>query len=215
MEPCLIGKVRDEFGWMSNMSPHPITHEGIVYPRAEHLFQCMRYFVPEELARKMLRSDVRADQVEFDFFRLASEIQEAIRAEKNPMKAKMIAKGGKNLPYMTVKPLSEQDIRNMKMILRLKLGQHSVLRDKLLATGLRPIIEDCTRRQRGSALFWGAARQDDDTWKGENWLGRLWMQERFRLANDVFRKKAEGPGIADALKEFQANPGPEDPLPGA
>jgi predicted NAD-dependent protein-ADP-ribosyltransferase YbiA (DUF1768 family) len=200
---------------MSNMSPHPITHEGIVYPRAEHLFQCMRYFVPEELARKMLRSDVQADQVEFDFFRLASEIQEAIRAEKNPMKAKMIAKSGKNLPYMTVRPLGEQDLRNMKVILRLKLDQHPTLQAKLQATGSRPIIEDCTRRARGSGMFWGAARQEDGTWVGENWLGRLWMQERYSLLNGVFRKKAEEPGIADALKEFQANLNPEDPLPGA
>jgi hypothetical protein len=116
---------------------------------------------------------------------------------------------------MTVRPLGEQDLRNMKVILRLKLDQHPTLQAKLQATGSRPIIEDCTRRARGSGMFWGAARQEDGTWVGENWLGRLWMQERYSLLNGVFRKKAEEPGIADALKEFQANLNPEDPLPGA
>jgi len=201
--PCLIGKVRDEFGWMSNMSPHAITHEGLVYPRAEQLFQCMRYFVPEELGLKMVRSDVQASQEERDFFCRASDVQKAVRAEKNPMKAKMIAKNGGNTPFMTVKPLSEKDLQNMRQILRMKLEQHPVLREKLIATGGRPIIEDCTRRARGSGVFWGAAKTATGEWVGENWLGRLWMQERFRVVNDHFKRQAESRTLVDALDEFR------------
>lgn len=55
-------KVRDPFGWMSNMSPHPINS----YRTAEALFQALRF------------ND--------------AEIINLIKAEKSPMGAKMVAK---------------------------------------------------------------------------------------------------------------------------
>lgn len=55
-------KVKDAYGWMSNMSPHAI--DG--YPTAEHLFQCLRF----------------GDNA----------IRDEIIACKSPMGAKMIAK---------------------------------------------------------------------------------------------------------------------------
>ncbi len=48
----------------------------------------------------------------------------------------------------------------MKVCLKLKLEQHPELRDRLLATGDDEIIEDCSKRKRGSGLFWGAALED-------------------------------------------------------
>lgn len=36
--------------------------------------------------------------------------------------------------------------------------------------------------QGGSGLFWGAARGEDGTWHGDNWLGLLWMERRCELA---------------------------------
>ena len=81
---------------------------------------------------------------------------------------------------MTVAQLSKQDLANMRFVLELKLEQHSELKEQLLATGWKPLIEDCTRRQRGSGLFWGAALIDGE-WQGKDMLGRIWMDLRFSL----------------------------------
>jgi len=145
----LIRKVKDEYGWLGNMSPHPVSHVGKTYRTAEALFQSLRFN---------------------DY-----EIIEAIRDQKSPMAAKMKAK--KHRDRMVVVPLSEADLENMRLVLRLKLLQHPKLRTLLLATGDQEIIEDCTKRPRGSGLFWGAANRDGQ-WVGENWLGRLWMELR-------------------------------------
>jgi predicted NAD-dependent protein-ADP-ribosyltransferase YbiA (DUF1768 family) len=60
----------------------------------------------------------------------------------------------------------------MEALLRLKLAQHSWVRERLLATGDAEIIEDSPKDS-----FWG--RGPD--WKGKNHLGRLWMKLRAEL----------------------------------
>ncbi len=151
----LIKKVKEEFGWLGNMSPYSVEFEGKTYRTTEALFQALR----------------------FD----DDEIIEAIREQKSPMAAKMIAK--KHRDRMVVTPLSTADLDNMRLVLRLKLEQHPRLRTALLATGTEEIVEDCTKRPRGSGLFWGAALRDG-AWVGENWLGRLWMELRDELKDD-------------------------------
>ena len=150
----IINKVREEWGALGNMSKHPVTFEGIEYPRSEHLFQALRLSCPE--------------------------LREEIRVINNPMAAKMRAKAliKAHPEKVAVDPLSQEDIENMKFVLQLKLEQNVEVRDLLLLTGKKQIVEDCTRRQRGSGLFWGSALQDDGTWQGQNWLGHLWMQIR-------------------------------------
>ena len=145
----LIRKVKEEFGWLGNMSPFPIEHEGKTYRTTEALFQALRF------------ND--------------NEIIESIREQKSPMSAKMKAK--KNKDRMMVEPLSSDDLDNMRLVLRLKLLQHPKLQDDLLATGDEEIVADCTKRPSGSGLFWGAALQEGE-WVGENWLGRLWTELR-------------------------------------
>ena len=73
--------------------------------------------------------------------------------------------------------MSEEDIQNMKLVLGLKVNQHPEIRRMLIETGTEEIIEDCSRRARGSGLFWGAAWVDGK-WVGENWFGGLWMEIR-------------------------------------
>jgi ribA/ribD-fused uncharacterized protein len=150
---AVIHKVKEEFGWMSNMSNHGIVYAGEQYRSAEALFQSLRFDEPE--------------------------IQAEIRAQHNPMSAKITARSYDE--WMTTTRCSDVDLDHMRMVLRLKLEQHPELLEKLLATGAAKIVEDCTNRQHGSGLFWGAARQIDDTWQGENWLGRLWMELRAEL----------------------------------
>lgn len=43
MNVIAFTKVSLPFGWMSNMSPHPIVHHSCEWPTAEHLFQALRF----------------------------------------------------------------------------------------------------------------------------------------------------------------------------
>jgi ribA/ribD-fused uncharacterized protein len=145
-------KVKEPFGWLGNMSPHPVVYEDKEYRTAEALFQALRFKDPT--------------------------IMEAIRLEKSPMSAKMLAK--KHKAEMFLCPMSGADVEVMRIVLRLKIEQHPELKEELLATGDETIVEDCTKRDRGSARFWGAVLVDGE-WQGENMLGRLWMNLRREL----------------------------------
>lgn len=149
---ALIRKVREPFGILGNMSQHRVEHDGLVWPTTEALFQALR-------------------------FESGSPIRDAIRRERNPMKAKFAARA--NLASMVIAPMSERDLDNMRLVLHLKLEAHADVRARLAATNGMRIIEDCTNRQRGSGLFWGAALREGQ-WVGENWLGVLWMELRDR-----------------------------------
>jgi ribA/ribD-fused uncharacterized protein len=156
-------KIHLPFGWLGNMSRHPLVFDGRTWPTAEHLFQALR----------------------FD----DDSLREAIRSRRNPFAAKLLAKA--NAARMTITPCSPQDVANMRQVLRLKLKQHPDLRELLLATGDEEIVEDCTRRPHGNALFWGAALRDG-AWVGENRLGRLWMRLREELAQEGLVATAAG-----------------------
>ena len=148
----LIRKVKEPHGCLGNMSPYPIEFNGKRFRTTEALFQAMRF----------------EDE----------EVIEEIRAEKSPMAAKFVAK--RNKERMVIEPCGEKDIENMRECLRLKLLQHPELKELLLATREEDIVEDCSRRRRGSGLFWGAALEGD-VWEGQNWLGELWMEQRAKL----------------------------------
>lgn len=141
------------FGWLGNMSAFPISYEGKDWRTTEALFQALR----------------------FD----DDSIKEMVRLEKSPMGAKLKAKGMAD--KMVVKQLSEQDVENMKLCVKLKIEQHPHLKKELLETGELPIYEDVTKRgDRGSNLFWGAMLINDE-WVGQNVLGNIWMDVRNEL----------------------------------
>jgi len=154
MDEIAFTSVRLPFGWLGNMSPFPLEYDGLLWRTSEALFQARRF--GNELS-----------------------IRELIRAEKSPMAAKMVAKKYHHL--MQLKPCSPEDVSMMSEVLNLKLTQHPNLQDQLKATSGRQIIEDCTKRQHGTGLFWGAARQADGSWEGANTLGHLWMRIRDTL----------------------------------
>lgn len=149
-----IRKVSEPHGILGNMSPHPVRYGGEVWPTAEALFQAMRFAEDDP-------------------------IRTTLRGEKNPMKAKFMAKG--RASRMVIEQLGPADRQNMRKVLALKLAQHRDVRECLESTGDRRIVEDCTKRPRGSGLFWGAARCASGTWRGQNVLGELWMDLRGRL----------------------------------
>lgn len=145
-------KVKLPFGWLGNMAPYPVMYENKRWNTTEALFQALRYADPE--------------------------IRELIRKEPSPMGAKMKAK--KHRELMVVEPMSEQDLENMKLCVRLKVEQHPRLKRWLLDTGDQQIIEDIGIRKGARHLFWGARREGEE-WVGNNMMGKIWMEERVRL----------------------------------
>lgn len=146
----LIKRVKDIYGWMGNMSAFPIVEDGLLYKTSEALFQAKR-------------------------FPLGHPVREEIREASSPFSAKLIAKA--NAEHMTIEQRSEADLELMRLVLKMKLEQHPELKQKLAETGDELIIEDCSNRQSISGIFWGAALIDG-TWRGDNWLGRLWQEQR-------------------------------------
>lgn len=147
-------KTKLPYGWMGNMSPYPIKFGEDTYRTTEALFQALRF----------------SDNV----------IKTIIREEKSPMGAKLAAKA--RVSEMTVEQLSDKDVMNMRMCVKLKLEQHPNLVTELLATGDELIVEDVTNRgDKGSNLFWGAMLVNGE-WKGNNILGNIWMDFRKELA---------------------------------
>lgn len=147
-----IGKVKESYGWLGNMSAFPLHYEGLEWRTSEALFQALRF---ED-----------------------SEIKEFIRLEKSPMGAKFKSKHYKD--QMVIEPMSRQDLANMELVLRLKIHQYPVLRNGLKDTGDRLIYEDVSNRKGGRHLFWGM-RLENGEWVGENNLGKIWMKLREEL----------------------------------
>lgn len=160
MKKILITKVKDKYGWLSLMSPHPVAYKGAEYRTCEALFQCLR-------------------------FQKYPEVQKEIIEAKSPMAAKMIArKNREKLDRGKLWDEASEDLGWMKLCMYLKIKQHPELKEKLIKTGKAMIIEDCTTHPRESARFWGAVKIKEGQWEGENNLGRLWMQIRKTLISE-------------------------------
>lgn len=142
MQIISFTKVKLPYGWLGNMAAYPVVHNNIEYKTTEALFQALR----------------------FDGY---PEVQELIRLEKSPMSAKMKAKSFVHLlESSNYQQLSQQDVTNMELCLKLKIEQHPQIKELLIQTGENPIIEDCSSRPQGSGLFWGAEFKDG-VWRGK------------------------------------------------
>lgn len=149
-------KVDLPYGWMGNMAPYPIIYENKRWLTSEALFQSMRFS--------------------------NEEIRELIRIQVSPMSAKMKAK--KNRALYTVEPMSEQDVVNMKLCIKLKLVQHPILKTELLKTGDNYIYENIENRKGARHLFWGAKLINDEL-IGKNMMGKIWMEFRDKVKNNL------------------------------
>ena len=153
-------RVNEPGGWLSCMSAHPVHYNGITLRTCEGLFQYRR----------------------FDGH---PTVQEEILNCPSPMGAKMIARRERALLQRDgIWDYAESDRELMKQCLRLKLEQHPDLQQKLIETGDAVIIEDCTTHDREAARIWGAVRVDGN-WVGQNILGKLWMELRTELLNQL------------------------------
>ena len=128
----------------------------------------------------------RTAEAYFQSLRFAPDdaVRETIRIQKSPIAAKKVAK--ENGSRMVVKPMSERDVENMRITLRLKFRCNQIpLEDNLLRTGDRTIIEDCSARRTDSGAFWGASELPNGLLYGKNMLGKLLMELRNEIRCDI------------------------------
>ena len=154
-----FSKVDLPYGWLGNMYGSPIKYKDKEWKTSEALFQALRF----------------EDE----------EIKELIRCEKSPMGAKMKAKGNKN--KMVVEPMSEKDIENMKMVVKLKFDQNDVLKSKLKITGEHIIVENIGKRNGERHFFWGMKKINGE-WEGNNMMGKILMELRKELIENDLKK---------------------------
>lgn len=156
-----FSKVNLPYGWLGNMYASPIHYKGKIWKTSEALFQALR----------------------FD----DEDIRELIRNEKSPMGAKMKAKSKELRKMRIIDPLSEKDIENMRMVVRLKFDQNPVLKSRLKISGEEVIVENIGIRNGENHFFWGMKNINGD-WIGNNMMGKILMDLRKELIENDLKK---------------------------
>lgn len=142
-EPIRFYAVDEEYGCFSNFSPHVIRLKGKTWPTSEHYFQAQKFVgAPDE---------------------------EEVRQAKSPMVAARMGRSRK-------RPL-RQDWESVKDSIMheavlAKFTQHDDLRETLLGTGNRTLIEHTE-----NDAYWG----DGGDGRGQNRLGQILMRVRGQL----------------------------------
>lgn len=140
---CVIKRVRDEWGWMSNMSPCVLLYGGICYYSSEALFQALRF--------------------------TAEADRRWIAAIRNPYDAKMAAR--RILSRAAIEPRSERDVSNMRLVVEAKINQHPALAERLRETGDRLIVEDGGKRNdRFWGAMWTGSSWEGRNELGKAWM---------------------------------------------
>lgn len=143
--PILFYSTSEEFGEFSNFASFPIKIAGKVWPTSEHYFQAQKF--------------------------TDTHYAEAIRRAKSPMVA---ARLGRDRKMPLRKDWESVKIGIMRQAVEAKFKQHSVLRELLLSTENRRIIEHTTNDH-----YWG----DGGDGSGKNMLGKILMDIRANLRN--------------------------------
>ena len=142
-EPIQFYSTRAAYGEFSNFSAHPIRLKDRVWPTTEHYFQAQKF--PD------------------------TPHEEQIRNTPSPMIAARLGRS-RSSPLRADWEHVKEDI--MREALRAKFTQHSDLRELLLSTADRKLIEH-TANDR----YWG----DGGDGRGRNRLGALLMELRASL----------------------------------
>lgn len=144
-EPLRFYSTKDAFGEFSNFAPSPLLLDGRVWPTVEHWFQAQKF--------------------------LDLEHQEAIRAAKSPMVAARMGRS-RARPLRPDWEIVKDAV--MEQGVRAKFTQHPHLRELLLSTGDRLLVEHTTNDR-----YWG----DGGDGTGCNRLGEILMQVRAGLTS--------------------------------
>lgn len=141
--PVQFNSVRDPFGEFSNFARFPVEIDGRMWPTTEHYFQAQKFHgFPDEEEVRLAASATVAARMG--------------RSRRRPLRP----------DWEAVK------LEVMRTALRAKFTQHERLRDLLLSTGDRPIVE-----RRDADAFWGDGKDRN----GRNMLGRLLLELREEL----------------------------------
>lgn len=138
---------RNPYGEFSNFSPHPFQLKNKRWRTTEHYFQAQKF--------------------------AGTAHEEEVRFAQSPMIAARLGR-------MRSKPLRKdweqvkEDV--MREALRAKFTQHKELRDLLLSTGDRPLVEHTSNDS-----YWG----DGGDGTGRNRLGALLVELRASLAAEI------------------------------
>jgi len=135
--------VGDAYGEFSNFAPYSITIGKRRWPTSEHYFQAQKFSDPSD--------------------------REQIRRAKTPSLA---ARLGRSRKKKLRRDWESARVDVMRTAIEAKFGQHPELRQLLVSTGERRLIEHTDRDD-----FWG----DGGDGSGQNMLGRLLMALRQRL----------------------------------
>jgi len=145
--PLNFYRVNEPYGEFSNFSPHPLRLKERVWPSVEHYFQAQKF--------------------------PGTEHEELIRNTASPMIAARLGRS-RSRPLRADWEIVKEDI--MREALRAKFTQHAHLRELLLNTGTRPLVEHTTNDR-----YWA----DGGDGKGLNRLGALLMELRAELAAEA------------------------------
>lgn len=104
--------VGDDFGWMSNFAPFPISIDGKRWPTSEHYFQAQKF------------ADVA--------------VQEKIRTTESPMQA---ARLGRDRKFKLRSDWESVKVAVMRTALQAKFTQHADLKQSLLDTRDAKLVE--------------------------------------------------------------------------
>lgn len=142
-EPIYFYTPDGPFGAFSNFARYGVSLDGAWWPTAEHYFQAQKFHEPA--------------------------YREKIRRASSPKQAADLGRT-RILPLRADWDMARVEV--MRRVVRAKFRTHAELRELLLSTGNRPLVESAP----GDA-FWGCGADGN----GENRLGRLLEEVRSAL----------------------------------
>ena len=164
-------KVKDAYGWMSNMSPHPVGQ----FRTAEALFQACRFDDPQ--------------------------IIKMIHEAKSPMSAKMIAKANAREMAIVPRSPRDVEIMETVVLAKLNChpdlkqqllatGDQLIIEDVTsrpnesgLFWGAAQVSDETAADMERLGIR--IVREDGKNWHGENVLGKIWMKIRKELQSEA------------------------------
>jgi ribA/ribD-fused uncharacterized protein len=109
------------------------------------------------------------------------DIREEVRQARSPMRAWEVSSKYKHL---SVPGFADNKLQLMKKLLRMKTDQHADVRKALIDSGDSEIVKHITTYPPGDG-FW----DDGDDGTGENHMGKLWMEIRQELREEMKDEK--------------------------
>jgi predicted NAD-dependent protein-ADP-ribosyltransferase YbiA (DUF1768 family) len=172
MNFILFSKTKEEYGFLSNFSKHPIMFDDKKYQTSEALFQTFKF------------NDDNEDTKEYkEFIRITDSPGKCAclgRQKKHRFGSKWkIQKSGDILINDVIekykenvklrKDWNEVRVEIMKKVIHLKFDQNPELKEKLLKTPPNTIFVEHTKRDK----FWGDGGDKGDGKIGMNMLGKI------------------------------------------